>query len=230
MDIKNLHIADDDFEQKVKALKQRLRLCMNGETSAQMAHRNISYAINYGASLPHIKALAQESHYTPDECRRLWRLNIRETMLIAAMLLPDSHATPDEMAQWAELIATPDMAEQASFFLFYRTNGIDSFVTTLLSSTNAYALATACYTIGRAMQKGLPVAQPTIGAAVAAATLKTSYTATEVRALSLMARQTIRQCPAHEAIAELTNHLRSNPSNSTQQLLFEIDNEMEMMQ
>ena len=66
---------------------------MNGETSQQMTARGIKYRKNYGISIPHIKEIAKAYSFTPQECERLWMMEIRETMLLAAILMPEDELT-----------------------------------------------------------------------------------------------------------------------------------------
>ena len=101
-----------------------------------------------------VKELAEESNYTFDDCCRLWKLNIREAMLIAAMCVKDQDATSDKLATWVENIATPDMAEQASFYLFKRIKDIDVFIEKVMSEEYAYGKSVAYFAAARTMQKG----------------------------------------------------------------------------
>ncbi len=215
--------ASDDFAAKVSWLKKKLRVRMNGETSSQMTKRQLGYAVNYGASLEHIKQLAAQCQFTPDECRKLWRLDIREAMLIAAILFPEPTAA--EMTDWAELVRTPDMAEQASFFLFARVDGFDRFATALLTRNQGYDFAIACFTAGRMLLNGRPVDGETTERILALAQQRTTLSIADYRALSLFVRQLIRHHLATHSVDALVAALRSRADEPSHRLLYDIDTE-----
>ncbi len=220
-------LADDDFEVKFRRLEKLLRLRMNGETSEQMSLRNVSYTTNYGASLPHIKELAAQCNFTPSDCRRLWLLNIREAMLIAAISLPNPKV--DEMLDWSQHVHTPDMAEQASFFLFARTDEIDKFLISLIGRTgHAESFAIACFSAAKALLSGRAVADETLRIILSSATQKTRTTV-DFRGLSFLARQIVRRKSLPDALEVLMSELKKSNENAAQQAFFEVQNEIDMM-
>ena len=191
--LSNILITDADFDNKVKELKLRLKSRMNGQTTEQMQNGQIDYALNYGVSLQHVQELAAELSYTPAECSMLWQLNIREAMLIAAIKMPSEYATPTEMMRWVSAIKTPDMVEQGSFFLFWRTLQINDFVLLLLQSQVAFAQSVAFFATGRALLKGRGVSDEVISALLATVDCNAQWTTLEARGASLLLRQIYQQ-------------------------------------
>ncbi len=219
-------LADDDFAAKVAWLKQKMRGRMYGEPSSPKARRPLSYAVNYGASLEHVKQLAQQCSFTPDECRKLWRLNIREAMLIAAILFPAPSA--QEMLEWADAVKTPDMAEQASFFLFARTQDKGVFIKGLLGKKECeYAFAIACFTAGRALMNGETLQASVVDSLLSCAQSKETFSTAESRALSLFVRQLVRKKTSLDGVNALLDSLRENRTEEAQRLVFEVETEIE---
>lgn len=229
MNVNDLYIADEDFERKITLLKTKLRVRMNGETSAQMERRKLNYTINYGASLQHMKDLSAMMHFTADECRKLWMMNIRETMLIAAMQFPVSKADTEEMLQWARRILTPDMAEQSAFFLFSRIDGIDEFVVALADCKAEFSLATACFSAARTLQIGRKLKNDTVIKLIDKVQSINDINVTEARAISFLLRQIVRQKIDCVDVNELLNSLLDRESSPAKQIAFEVQAEIEML-
>lgn len=105
-------------EAQINDIKRQIRLSMNGVVADSMQQSGIIYKLNFGVSYPRIKQLA--SAYAPSVtlAQGLWRLKIRETMLMAAMLMPPE-AFDKEMAQeWAAEIHQPELVQQLCLQLF----------------------------------------------------------------------------------------------------------------
>lgn len=229
MNVDDLYIADEDFERKIALLKTKLRVRMNGETSVQMERRKLNYTINYGASLQHVKDLSSKMSFTADECRKLWLMNIRETMLIAAMQFPVNDAKAEEMLQWTKRISTPDMAEQSAFFLFSRIERIDDFVITLADEKEGFSFAIACFSAARALQTGLKLENGTIVKLIDKIQNINDIDMTNARAISFLLRQIVRQKFNCVDVKELINNLSAKNSLQAQQIVFEVQAEIEML-
>ncbi len=229
MDVTSLYITDNNFDQKIKELKTMLRLRMNGETSTQMKKRNLKYTLNYGVSLPHIKEIAGKVSFTPDECKKLWLMNIRETMLLACMLMPQSAATLDEMTDWAQRIETSDMAEQASFFLFGRLEIADKIATTMLNATHTYAYAITYFTAGRALQMGININNDTAKEIISRIKDTKVFNTAEARGLSLLLRQIIRhKRDLIDDVNRVLENIKNSGTEEAQRLVYEVETEKKM--
>lgn len=228
MDINNIALATDDFEDKVKALKLRLKSRMNGKTTEQMTNGQVQYNLNYGIAIHHVKELAEESNYTFDDCCRLWKLNIREAMLIAAMCVKDQDATSDKLATWVENIATPDMAEQASFYLFKRIKDIDVFIEKVMSEEYAYGKSVAYFAAARTIQSKRDVSAANIDNALNGIASGNEMTMAEVRGASLLLRQLVIAGKYIERIKEIVAKHALSEVTSMKQLAYEVETEIEM--
>lgn len=225
MSTPNIFVANDLFVKKVSALKKRLRTRMNGATTEQMEQLNSGYAINYGAQLPHIRQLAQECEFAPAECRQLWQLRIRETMLLAAMLSPDLGAS--DAAVWAAEVSTPDMAEQASHFLFYRTQEFGSFAAKLIESRANYAFAVLCFAAGHRLMRGLPIDDETLSDVLCEISERVGFSSAEGRGVSLFLRQLVRKGLQESLLFEVVEHLSTFADGEEARIFDEVKGEID---
>lgn len=219
----NISVANADFEQKVKQLKQSLKSRMNGKTTEQMQNGQIDYALNYGVSLAHVRELADTLDYTPTECSLLWQLNIREAMLIAAMKMPSEKTTTDEMLRWTALIRTPDMVEQGAFFLFWRILDIDNFAMAIMATNQSYRQSIAMFSVARAMQKGREVKNETINELLQAVSSIEQFTPSEARATSILLRVLINKDDYSMKVKSVLQQLKSSADDLAKQIAFEVE-------
>lgn len=227
VNLSNISIADEAFEHKVNALKQRLKSRMNGKTTEQMQNGQIDYALNYGVSLQHVRELADELDYTPSDCTRLWQLNIREAMLIAAIKMPSEKATATEMIQWASIIRTPDMVEQGAFFLFWRAEGLETMIEMLLQKTQEpFALAIAFFAAGRALQKKRKINNSIIEQLLSAVEYSKQLNSITTRGASFLLRQVANTGAYSMRVKDIITTLKSINAQWATQLAFEVECEL----
>ena len=126
----------EDVRDKVKEIKQSFRLMMDGAVAQSMRDKGLNYHLNWGATLPRLKAKAEElkansprnatlsqreeptakSQY--DLAIALWKENIRECKILATMLMPPEQMLPGVCDIWMEQIPSQEIAEQAAFNLW----------------------------------------------------------------------------------------------------------------
>ena len=113
-------------EDKVKEIKQSFRLMMDGAVAKSMRDKGVDYHLNWGATLPRLKAMADEMvngqwsmvNDRYDLTIALWKENVRECKILATMLMPAERMLPEVADIWMEQITTQELAEQAAFNLF----------------------------------------------------------------------------------------------------------------
>ena len=113
-------------EDKVKEIKQSFRLMMDGAVAKSMRDKGVDYKLNWGATLPRLKAMADEMvngqwsmvNDRYDLTIALWKENVRECKILATMLMPAERMLPEVADIWMEQITTQELAEQAAFNLF----------------------------------------------------------------------------------------------------------------
>lgn len=117
----------EDVRDKVKEIKQSFRLMMDGVVAQSMRDKGLNYHLNWGATLPRLKAKAEElkansqqpnakSQY--DLAIALWKENVRECKILATMLMPPERMLPGVCDIWMEQIPSQEIAEQVAFNLW----------------------------------------------------------------------------------------------------------------
>lgn len=142
-------IENQRIEKEVEWVKNQVRLHMNGATTSQMEQRGIHYRVNYGVAVPHLKQLAGRIPVSYELAERLWFLEIRETMLLAAMFVPAEAMTMVRCNEWAAKIDNKDLVERSAMFLWGRVDKLEQLLPDWLNGQNLYLRAAALYTIGR---------------------------------------------------------------------------------
>lgn len=104
----------------VLEVKKRLLLSMNGIASTEMRESGMKYRLNYGVELPRIKEIASDFSKDSKTAAALWKEDIRECRMLAAMLYPEELFLPDLAYVWVGQIKYPDLAEVCSMYLFSR--------------------------------------------------------------------------------------------------------------
>lgn len=108
---------------KLKEIKSRFRLRMNGTASKAMRDKGLQYGINWGISQPELKEMASEYGKDYALAVELWKENIRECKLLATMIMPKEEMQADLAELWLSEIKTTEMAEMAAFYLFQYIEG-----------------------------------------------------------------------------------------------------------
>lgn len=91
---------------------------MDGAVAKSMRDKGVDYKLNWGATLPRLKAMADEFGKNYDLAIALWKENVRECKILATMIMPPEQMLPEVTDIWMEQITTQELAEQASFNLF----------------------------------------------------------------------------------------------------------------
>lgn len=112
-----------ETQDKLKQIKQRFRLMMNGMASQSMREKGLGYSINWGISLPALKTLAGEYGKDYDLAIELWKENIRECKILATLIMPPADVQPDLACLWVSQIPNPEIAAMVSFNLFQYIDG-----------------------------------------------------------------------------------------------------------
>lgn len=116
----------EDVRDKVKEIKQSFRQMMDGAVAQSMRDKGLNYHLNWGATLPRLKEMAEEiaNSQTPiansqyDLAIALWKENVRECKILATMLMPADQILPEVVDIWMEQIPSQEIAEQVAFNLW----------------------------------------------------------------------------------------------------------------
>lgn len=113
-------MTKDEINEQVKDIKRSFRLMMDGATSQSMREKGAAYHVNWGASLPMLKAKAKEIGENRDLAIALWKENVRECKILATMIMPADEMLPEIVDIWMEQTESQEIAELASFNLYQR--------------------------------------------------------------------------------------------------------------
>ena len=83
-----------DVSQQIKEIKQSFRQMMDGSVAQSMRDKGVGYHLNWGATLPRLREMAQELSANREPQARydlaiaLYKENVRECRILATMLMP----------------------------------------------------------------------------------------------------------------------------------------------
>ena len=117
-----------DIHDVIKEIKQSFRQMMDGSVAQSMRDKGLNYHLNWGATLPRLKAKAEEikamfnvsclMFNVYDLAIALWKENVRECKILATMLMPPEKMLPEVCDIWMEQVPSQEIAEQAAFNLW----------------------------------------------------------------------------------------------------------------
>ena len=107
-----------DLHEQLKDIKTQFRLAMNGAVSQSMREKGLVYKLNFGVELPRIKQIASRYEKNHDLAQALWKEDIRECKILAALLQPVETFYPEIADIWVESIRNIEIAELTSMNLF----------------------------------------------------------------------------------------------------------------
>lgn len=107
-----------DFNSQVRQIKQSFRQMMDGAVAKSMREKGLDYKLNWGATLPRLREMADEIGQNYDLAIALWKEDVRECKILATMIMPANQMLPEVADIWMEQITTQELVEQAAFNLF----------------------------------------------------------------------------------------------------------------
>ena len=105
-------------QEKVKEIKQSLRQMMDGAVAKSMRDKGLDYKLNWGATLPRLREMAEETGKDYSLAIALWKEDVRECKILATMLMPADEILPEVVDIWMEQIPSQEIAEQVAFNLW----------------------------------------------------------------------------------------------------------------
>jgi 3-methyladenine DNA glycosylase AlkD len=106
------------IEEQIKQIKQSFRQMMDGAVAKSMRDKGVDYKLNWGATLPRLREMADGFGKNYDLAIALWKENVRECKILATMIMPPEQMLPEVTDIWMEQMTTQELAEQAAFNLF----------------------------------------------------------------------------------------------------------------
>lgn len=107
-----------DIKEQVKEIKQSFRQMMDGAVAKSMRDKGMAYKLNWGATIPRLREMADGYGKNYDLAIALWKEDVRECKILATMIMSPDVVLPEVIDIWMEQITTQEIAEQAVFNLF----------------------------------------------------------------------------------------------------------------
>lgn len=127
---------------------------MNGVASTGMREAGIGYKLNFGVGIPGLKDIASETGKDTELAAALWKEDIRECRILAALIYPEDQFMPDMADLWIEQIEFPDLAEVCSMYLFSRMPGASEAAFRWIASDNGMARYCGFLTLAHLLRGG----------------------------------------------------------------------------
>ena len=111
---------EPNLDKQLREVHASLRSAMNGVLSARMRELGMPYKVIFGVELPRIESIAREFPASRQLAQGLWNENIRESKLLAPMLMPHAEFLPEMADIWVEEMPTAEVAQTCVMYLFAR--------------------------------------------------------------------------------------------------------------
>lgn len=134
-------------------IKKELRASMNGILSARMREAGMPFKLIFGVELPRLQSIASEFPQDRELALCLWSQNIRETRLLAIMLMPPETFTPQTAKEWAEALQTAEEAQIMAMMLLPKTRFAKEICMDLLTEGKCLPAVSACLCLRHLINK-----------------------------------------------------------------------------
>lgn len=144
-----------DYHETARNIRRKFRTLMSGPTSESMRDKGLDYHVNWGISLPHLQELSKEFTQDIHVAMELWKDNVRESKIMALMLMPKEDFTSDIALLWSESLLTQEIAEMASMILYQHTDFASQMSYAMLASGTKLQQILAYNTFARLFSQGM---------------------------------------------------------------------------
>ena len=144
-------------QQEILDIKKDLRASMNGILSARMREAGMPYKLVFGVELPRLQHIASE--FTPSRqlAQALWNENIRETRLLACLLMPPKEFTADLADIWGDEIPTAEVTQVMATHLLPKAPGACGLAFEWIASNNEMKQLCGFLCVARLLQQGAQI-------------------------------------------------------------------------
>ncbi len=145
---------DMELQDRLRDIKSRFRMAMNGVASKSMRDKGLDYKVNFGIELPRLREIA--SCYEKDHrlAQALWKEPVRESKILAGMLQPVDSFIPELADIWIEEIPFPEIAELTCMNLFQYLPYASDKVFQWIADDRPYFQACGYLVLARLFAKG----------------------------------------------------------------------------
>ena len=140
--------------QTEREIKKELRASMNGILSARMREAGMSFQLIFGTELPRLRSIADEFPCDVALAEHLWQQSIRETRLLAMMLMPPEDFTMKRANRWAETMMTAEEAQVLSKILLPHVREAKAISLSWLVEGHQLPATSACLCLRHLLSRG----------------------------------------------------------------------------
>lgn len=133
---------------------QELRAGMNGILSARMREAGMPFRLIFGVELPRLQGIADEFPREFELARQLWSRDIRETRLLAIMLMPVEAFTVDVAEAWGTELKTAEEAQVMAMMLLSKASHAVPTSLEWLQQGHSLQAVCACLCLLRLVRRG----------------------------------------------------------------------------
>lgn len=138
-------------------IKKELRASMNGILSAKMREAGMPFKLIFGVELPRLRNIACEFPQDEELANHLWQQNIRETRLLAIMLMPAESFTEEVAETWVNTMVTAEEAQILAMILLHKMPKAKEACICWLEERKCLPAISACLCLRHLIVKGLVV-------------------------------------------------------------------------
>ena len=108
----------NSIQEIVDTIQKRLKTLGDPDKIPAMAKYGITPEQTFGVKVPHLRAIAKEYRRNHNLALALWKINNRETRILATMIDDPKQLTEDQMEAWAMEFDYWEICDQACMNLF----------------------------------------------------------------------------------------------------------------
>ncbi len=146
-----LHDSNSEY---IDSILKSLNKLMDGDVSHQMKEKGLEYKLNYGASILWLRQLSKKFIGNNELANRLWHREIRETMILATLIIDPQTGSDLIIKEWLQMIPTNEIAEQLGANTLWKVDDIYRICSLLLQSENNFQKAAAWVAVATYLQRG----------------------------------------------------------------------------
>ena len=147
-------MASESTHVKLKEIKQNLRTLMNGITSKSMRDKGVQYKLNWGASVLHLREMAEGYGKDADLARLLWHENIRECKILATMIMPQHEMKHEQCESWADEMPSIEIAELCAMNVFQYADNASGLAFRWIETDDFYRRICGFHILSRLFMRG----------------------------------------------------------------------------
>lgn len=110
-------MINEKIKSELKEIRSSYRLKMNGPGSQSMREKGLDYKLNWGVPLVDLKLMAKQYGKDYDLAIELWKDDIRESKILATLVMPAEKMLPEITEIWMDSIHNQELVEMLAFNL-----------------------------------------------------------------------------------------------------------------